>query len=73
MRQKSNSTPVTSEKLVRNIRRATRKHHPAEEKIRIVLDGLRGESSIATANVSDLATKLKLSSESRFWPEYSTI
>ena len=72
MRQKSNSTPA-SETLVRNIRRATRKHHAAEEKIRIVLDGLRGESSIATANVSDLATKLKLSSESRFWPEYSTI
>ena len=47
MRQKSNSIPVTSEKLVRNIRRATRKHHAAKEKIRIVLDGLRGESSIA--------------------------
>src|SRR5246127_3913850 len=47
MRQKSNSTPVTSENLVRNIRRATRKHHAAEEKIRIVLDGLRGETSIA--------------------------
>jgi hypothetical protein len=29
MRQKSNSTPVRSEKLVRNIRRATRKHHAA--------------------------------------------
>jgi transposase len=37
MRQKSNSTPVTSENLVRDIRRATRKHHAAEEKIRIVL------------------------------------
>ena len=47
MRQKSNSSPVTSENLVRDIRRATRKHHAAEEKIRIVLDGLRGESSIA--------------------------
>jgi hypothetical protein len=46
MRQKSNSTPA-SETLVRNIRRATRKHHAAEEKIRIVLDGLRGETSIA--------------------------
>ncbi len=34
MRQKSNSTPATSETLVRNIRRATRKHHAAEEKIR---------------------------------------
>src|SRR6476646_10550703 len=47
MRQKSNSTPVTSENLVRDIRRATRKHHAAEEKIRVVLDGLRGETSIA--------------------------
>ena len=45
--QKSNSTPASSETLVRNIRRATRKHHAAEEKIRIVLDGLRGETSIA--------------------------
>ena len=42
MRQKSNATPASSETLVRNIRRATRKHHAAEEKIRIVLDGLRG-------------------------------
>ena len=32
---------------MRNIRRATRKHHSAEDKIRIVLDGLRGEDSIA--------------------------
>ena len=47
MRQKSNSTPASSEALVRNIRRAIRKHHAAEEKIRIVLDGLRGETSIA--------------------------
>jgi len=49
MRQKSKSTPVSSEGVVRvrDIRRATRKHHGAEEKIRIVLDGLRGETSIA--------------------------
>ena len=32
---------------MKTIRRATRKHYSAEEKIRIVLDGLRGESSIA--------------------------
>jgi transposase len=32
---------------VRDIRRATRRHHSAEEKIRIVLEGLRGEVSIA--------------------------
>ena len=36
-----------SEKAVRDIRRATRKQYSAEEKVRIVLDGLRGEDSIA--------------------------
>ncbi len=36
-----------AEKLVRDIRRATRKHHSAEDKIRIVLEGMRGEESIA--------------------------
>jgi transposase InsO family protein len=40
-------TRVPAEKLVRDIRRATRKHHSAEDKIRIVLEGLRGEESIA--------------------------
>src|SRR5947209_1302609 len=35
------------EQVVREIRRATRKHHSAEDKIRVVLDGLRGEDSIA--------------------------
>ena len=43
--------PALSETLVRNIRRATRKHHAAEEKIRIVLDGLRGETSIADTKI----------------------
>ena len=47
MRQKSGPRTSSSEQLVRDIRRATRKHHSAEDKIRIVLDGLRGESSIA--------------------------
>jgi transposase len=36
-----------AEKVVRDIRRATRKHYSAEDKIRIVLEGLRGEDSIA--------------------------
>ena len=35
------------EKVVKDIKRATRKQYSAEEKIRIVLDGLRGEDSIA--------------------------
>lgn len=34
-------------KTVRDIRRATRRHYSSEEKIRIVLEGLRGEDSIA--------------------------
>lgn len=37
----------SAEKTVRDIRRATRKHYSAEEKIRIVLEGLRGEDTIA--------------------------
>ena len=47
MRQKSSTPKTPSERLVQSIWRATRKQYSAEEKIRIVLDGLRGESSIA--------------------------
>lgn len=47
MRPKSGTPKSHSERVVRDIRRATRKHYSAEEKIRIVLDGLRGEHSIA--------------------------
>ena len=47
MRQKSEKRATTPEQIVKDIRRATRKHHSAEEKIRIVLEGLRGEYSIA--------------------------
>ena len=36
-----------SERIVKDIKRKTRKQYSAEEKIRIVLDGLRGEESIA--------------------------
>jgi transposase len=47
MRQRDDRTPESIEKTVRDIRRATRRHFSAEEKIRIVLEGLRGEESIA--------------------------
>ena len=47
MRQKSGRTKEPAEKVVRDIRRATRRRFSAEEKIRIVLAGLRGEDSIA--------------------------
>lgn len=46
MRQKPGPTE-TAEQHVRDIRRATRKKYSAEEKIRIVLAGLRGEYSIS--------------------------
>lgn len=46
MRHKSGSEG-SAEKTVKDIRRATRKRHATEEKIRIVLEGLRGEYSIA--------------------------
>ena len=47
MRQKSGTPKVSSEQVLKGIRRATRKHYSAEDKIRIVVDGLRGEYSIA--------------------------
>ncbi len=47
MRQKPGTPRSASEKTIKNIRRATRKQYSAEEKIRIVLDGLRGEETIA--------------------------
>ena len=47
MRQKPGTVKPTTESIVKDIRRRTRKHHSAEEKIRIVLEGLRGEDSIA--------------------------
>ncbi len=47
MRQKRAAGMGGGEKTIRDIRRATRRQYSAEEKIRIVLDGLRGEDSIA--------------------------
>ena len=37
----------SADKHVKDIKRATRKYYLSEEKIRIVLDGLRGESSFS--------------------------
>ena len=38
---------VSSESVVKDIRRRTRKKYSSEEKIRIVLEGLRGDDSIS--------------------------
>jgi len=48
MRQKSGQWKAAADKVVKGIRRKTRKHYSAEEKIRVVLAGLRGEESIAS-------------------------
>lgn len=47
MRQKSGPEQAPAEQVVKDIRRATRRQFSAEEKIRIVLEGVRGEESIA--------------------------
>jgi hypothetical protein len=47
MRQKSRLAKEPAEQVVKEIRRATRRQFSAEDKIRIVLEDLRGEDSIA--------------------------
>jgi transposase len=47
MRSKAATDSEEAERRVRDIRRATRRQYSAEEKIRIVIAGLRGEDSIA--------------------------
>jgi transposase-like protein len=47
MRQKQTTPASSAEEAIKDIRRATRRHRSAEDKIRIVLEGLRGEDSIS--------------------------
>src|SRR5437879_13348055 len=47
MYRDSSSVGQSSEGIVREIKRRTRKKYTTEEKIRIVLEGLKGEASIA--------------------------
>src|SRR5690242_20868254 len=47
MRSKVERHSEEAEKAVRDIRRATRRQYSAEDKVRIVIAGLRGEDSIA--------------------------
>jgi len=42
------SSKISTESVIREIKRKTRKRYSAEEKIRIVLEGLRGEESVST-------------------------
>ena len=47
MKQKSGPDKAPAEQVLKNIRRQTRRQYSAEEKIRIVLEGLRGEENIS--------------------------
>jgi transposase len=47
MTLKSPTAKKPAEQVIKDIRRVTRRHFSAEDKIRIVIDGLRGEDSIA--------------------------
>lgn len=47
MKQKSGPGKAPAEQVLKDIRRQTRRHYSAEENIRIVLEGLRGEENIS--------------------------
>ena len=47
MKQKSGLDKAPAERVLKDIRRQNRRHYSAEEKIRIVLEGLRGEENIS--------------------------
>ena len=55
MNKKSGTSRDAADKLVRGIKRKARKHYSAEEKIRIVLAGLRGEESVRRQSFSESA------------------
>ena len=55
---KKSPAKAPAERVVKDIRRQTRRHFSAEDKIRIVLGGLRGEDSIAEHGTSWMLTRL---------------
>ena len=57
MRQKSVQSNASVEKTVRDIRRKTRRRHSTEEKIHIVLEGLRGEEIIRLVERSHIGVR----------------
>jgi len=58
MNKKTGTSKDAADKLVRGIKRKTRKQYSAEEKIRIVLAGLRGEESISACPSSEFFGEL---------------
>ena len=75
MKQKPAGRPSSSEQIIRDIRRKTRKQYSAEEKIRIVLDGLRGEDSILRVRSRHVLTVLSSSRRDNrrpFWLRFQS-
>jgi transposase-like protein len=68
MRQKSGPVKEPATQVLKNIRRATRRHFSAENKIRIVLEGLRGEDGIADCVVARRSSRTSAIAGRRiFW------
>ncbi len=73
MNKKSGSGKVVADKLVKNIRRKTKQAYSAEEKIRIVLAGLRGEESIFTLCRREALPKACITVDQKsFWKPVNT-
>ena len=66
MRRKPVKEETRSERIVKDIRRRTRKHHAAEDKIRIVLEGLREESIAELCRREGIVTSLYYSWSKEF-------
>ena len=65
MKQKSGPDKAPAEQVLKDIRRQTRRQYSAEEKIRIVLEGLRGEE-----NISELCRREGISASMYYgWPK----
>ncbi len=56
MRQTTGTRKSPGEKLVKDIKRATRKQYSSEEKIRIILDGVNGRVKVSQRAVQNVAT-----------------
>jgi hypothetical protein len=61
MKQKSQTRQTGAAKAIKDIRRATRKQYSAEEKIRIVLDGSRGEETMVLSGECELVSVHRIS------------
>ena len=69
MRQKSGPEKEPAEDAIRDIRRATRRHFSAEEKIRVVLEGVRGDALRRQARIGYQRAALALKSMRSRVPE----